>query len=153
MIAWDKVFRPKKMGGLGLRKAEVLNKAFLSKLSWKLLTEPDNVWVKNMRIKYPQYDSFFLCKSKSTDSGLWQSLLKNREVFRKGIRWKVGNGNTINFWTDNWCHQQPLQDLLLLSDLSVQEQQLKVSQFISPDQEWLVDELAWYYRTTCSRWY
>jgi len=33
MASWDKVCRPKKTGGLGLRKMKVVNSAFLSKLT------------------------------------------------------------------------------------------------------------------------
>jgi len=52
LVAWDKVCKPKKFGGLGLRKTGVVNTAFLAKLSWKFLTQPDNLWVKQMRAKY-----------------------------------------------------------------------------------------------------
>jgi len=33
MVSWDKICRPKKAGGLGLRKMEAVNSAFLSKLT------------------------------------------------------------------------------------------------------------------------
>ena len=39
MVAWDKICRPKKSGGLGLRKMEAVNSAFISKLTWKLFHE------------------------------------------------------------------------------------------------------------------
>ena len=33
LVAWDKICRPKKLGGLGLRKAAAMNTAFLAKLA------------------------------------------------------------------------------------------------------------------------
>ena len=38
LVAWDKVCRPKQLGGLGLRKTSAVNTAFLAKLGWKILT-------------------------------------------------------------------------------------------------------------------
>ena len=35
LVAWDKVCRPKKLGGLGLRKFAAVNTAFTAKLIWK----------------------------------------------------------------------------------------------------------------------
>ena len=36
MVAWDKIYRPKNVGGLGLRKMKAVDSAFLSKSTWKL---------------------------------------------------------------------------------------------------------------------
>jgi len=38
LVAWDKICRPKKLRGLGLRKIAAVNTAFLAKLAWKVLT-------------------------------------------------------------------------------------------------------------------
>ncbi|CAN1775348.1 hypothetical protein LINPERHAP1_LOCUS13294 [Linum perenne] len=35
------VCKPKNLGGLGLRSARDLNKAFLMKIVWNLITKPD----------------------------------------------------------------------------------------------------------------
>ena len=44
MVSWNKICRPKKARGLGLRKIEAVNSAFLSKLIWKLFHE-ESFWV------------------------------------------------------------------------------------------------------------
>ena len=46
LVAWDKICRPKILGGLGLRKSAAVNTAFLAKLVWKFLTQPENFWVQ-----------------------------------------------------------------------------------------------------------
>ncbi|GJT66702.1 reverse transcriptase [Tanacetum coccineum] len=43
----------------------------------------------------------------SHPSWLWQSLLQGRDLLLRGIRWQVGNGSNIQFWTQNWV---PYQD-------------------------------------------
>ena len=40
--------------------------------------------------------------------GLWRSIRKGWEVFSKYIRFEVGVGNRVKFWTDQWCGDLPL---------------------------------------------
>lgn len=42
LIWWDKICKPKKFYGLGLRKAADINKVLQMKLMWKILAEPEN---------------------------------------------------------------------------------------------------------------
>jgi len=99
LIAWDKISRPKQLVGLGIQKSTAVNTAFLAKLGWKILTQPENFWVQQMRAKYGSPNHFFDCRSKRSDSWVWKCLL--RPFIKQGIRWKVGNGRSINFWTDS----------------------------------------------------
>ncbi|XP_056697886.1 uncharacterized protein [Spinacia oleracea] len=52
MISWDKICQPKNQGGLGLRKTEAVNSAFLVKLGWKVITDHNNLWVREIHAKY-----------------------------------------------------------------------------------------------------
>ena len=38
LMAWDRVFLPKKNGGLGIRKLTLLNKALLAKQIWRIFS-------------------------------------------------------------------------------------------------------------------
>lgn len=46
LIGWDIICQPKKVRGLGLRKAEVNNITLQFKLLWKIVSSPDNLWVQ-----------------------------------------------------------------------------------------------------------
>lgn len=59
LIAWDTICILKSHVGLGLRKSLPMNKAFVAKLRWKILTDPDNFWVKLISNKYLQNQSFY----------------------------------------------------------------------------------------------
>jgi len=132
LIVWDKICRPKQLGGLGIRKSAAVNTTFLAKLGWKILTQPENFWVQQMRVKYGSLDHFFDCRSKRSDSWVWKCLLRLRPFIKQGIRWKVGNGRSIHFWTDSWCSEDSLVSMLDVEPASLPKVGIKVSEFITP---------------------
>ena len=42
-------------------------------------------------------------------SGLWRSIRMGWEDFSKNIRFEVGVGDRVKFWTDQWCGDSPLK--------------------------------------------
>lgn len=77
--SWDKMCRPKKMGGLGFRKKEATNKAFLSKLVWRVMSDDDNLWIQIVKNKYLREKEFMATKSKDTDSWAWKKISNTRD--------------------------------------------------------------------------
>ena len=54
---------------------------------------------------YPSHPtSTFTCgiKIPNFSSHAWKSIMKERDVIRKGGLWRIGGGRSINFWRDNW---------------------------------------------------
>ena len=45
-VNWEKVCRPKKEGGLGIRHLQVWNLAVVGKIAWHISTMQDSLWVK-----------------------------------------------------------------------------------------------------------
>lgn len=131
MVAWDKICCSKKYGGLGLRKTGVVNTAFMAKLAWKFLTQSNNYWVQQMRAKYGRPTSFFQYKKKQANSWVWKCMLRTREFVKRSIQWKLGNGHTISFWLDNWCHGSSLVELLAPGPSAHDISQVKVGEFIT----------------------
>ena len=52
LVSWDKVCRPKEVGGLGFKKAKEMNLALMTKLAWEIVNKPKTLWVRVMRNKY-----------------------------------------------------------------------------------------------------
>ncbi|CAN1138871.1 Putative ribonuclease H protein At1g65750 [Linum perenne] len=52
LVAWDRICLPKEAGGLGLKSARFLNRAYMMKLAFTLFQEPDKLWVKILQSKY-----------------------------------------------------------------------------------------------------
>ncbi|XP_056695811.1 uncharacterized protein [Spinacia oleracea] len=140
LISWDTICKPKSLGGLGLRRTRPLNKAFLAKLGWKILQDNNNLWTSIVRKKYLSNTSFFNCKPNPQQSQIWRDILKQRDILRKGIRWKIGNGKDINFWLDNWAMKKSLLTALNKS-VDIVDTELMVADFILPSKEWDLPKL------------
>jgi len=121
-----------------------VNTAFLAKLAWKVLTQPKNLWVQQIRAKYGAPEHFFESRPKPTDSWVWKCLLRLRPFIQKGIRWKVGNGHSIKFWTDNWCSEDSLVFMLNLDHSNLSDSDLMVKEFIIPAKHWDTVKLSQY---------
>ncbi|XP_028099143.1 uncharacterized protein LOC114298722 [Camellia sinensis] len=52
LVKWDDVCKPKKLGGLGIRKARNQNLVLLVKLSWKWICEEEALWKDVLKSKY-----------------------------------------------------------------------------------------------------
>lgn len=77
LVAWEKICKPKRLGGLGLRKMECVNKAYLAKWCWNLFMDSsDNVWVRLVKDKYFTHQKFMDYKIRNTDSPIIKDILK-----------------------------------------------------------------------------
>ncbi|GJV35749.1 zf-CCHC domain-containing protein [Tanacetum coccineum] len=47
----------------------------------------------------------------------WKNILSLRVKIRKHVRWKVGNGRSVNVWHDNWCSVSPVSDYIDSRDI------------------------------------
>jgi hypothetical protein len=98
MVSWDKVCRPRELGGLGLYSAKARNLALLAKLNWRVMEEPDSLWAKTLIAKYCLNGIMDeRLRTRRSGSSNWKGLRKGHEVFRKGLRWVVNNGHTVSF--------------------------------------------------------
>ncbi|CAN1135617.1 Putative ribonuclease H protein At1g65750 [Linum perenne] len=103
LINWDHVCSPKSHGGLGLRSARELNKAFLMKLNWGMMKNPNELWVKVLTTKYLRKTVGGLVLRKSNRrSSCWRGMNEAWDTFRGGLSWGIRNGKSTNFWKERW---------------------------------------------------
>jgi hypothetical protein len=98
-VSWEKITTPKWMGGLGLRKLDIMNQACLIKLGCKVFSGADEYWCEVLRGKYVQN------AAKTTDSSLWKVLVSLKNHVDRCSYWVVGDGRDIEAWEDVWIEE------------------------------------------------
>lgn len=81
----------------------LVNKAFLLKLAWRLVSDKDCLWAKTIKGKYfPNSNIWNLAEPKAYHSSSWKNIYKTTKILREACFWSLGDGKNINFWYDLW---------------------------------------------------
>lgn len=83
LVGWDNIYKPKNLGGMGLRKAEAVNKAMQMKLLWKIMNNHDSTWVRLITTKYLNDNHLLSYQKKGNCSWQWSKLIDLRDTFKK----------------------------------------------------------------------
>lgn len=115
LVNWQHVCRPKEFGGQGIKKLSFMNQSFLIKLGWRLISEPQSLWSKLLIAKYGGGRELTqLFQHKAGASHIWRALVTNVATMGT-LRWVIGDGSVVKFWTDSWLGDSPLVHLSLSS--------------------------------------
>ena len=106
-VAWEKMFLPKKEGGMGIRNFEVFNRALLAKQAWRILTMPNSLMTRVLKSKYFPSKTFLEAQVTSNMSFTWRSILSAKQVISKVLCRVVGDGTNTNIWHDPWVPGLP----------------------------------------------
>ncbi|XP_026414006.1 uncharacterized protein LOC113309691 [Papaver somniferum] len=121
-------------GGVGLRRLEIMNKAFLMKLWWKIQNNKED-WAKFFQEKFitKKGDWIGYYKKSSILPGLkWIS-----EDVQKFTRWIVGTESKISIWNDIWIKDKTLCELYPDNAYLNEFPDMKVENLIV-DNEWVM---------------
>ena len=101
-VSWGALCKPKSEGGMGFKNLALFNDALLAKQAWRLLHNKDSLFYRIFKSKFFPHGSIMDAPVCSQGSYAWKSLLKGREVLRKGLRWRIGTGDVVNLWSNPW---------------------------------------------------
>jgi hypothetical protein len=103
LVSWEKICRPKEEGGLGFRNLRILNQAYIHKLAWQMVADPNKLWVQVMRAKYKcGFLSTPNITTRSNSSNVWKVIVKAWEQVKPHLRWVINDGHGTRFWKDCW---------------------------------------------------
>lgn len=101
-LGWNRMCMSKKEGGLGFRDIQGFNIALLGKQCWKLVNEPHTLVSRLLKARYYPNSHFLEAKRSGGVSYTWSGLWEAKEGLKKGLRWIVGDGESISVASDRW---------------------------------------------------
>jgi hypothetical protein len=87
---------------MGFRDLHLFNKSMLGKQGWCLTTRPYSLCARALKGRYFHDTEFLGSSRKKHASHTWRAILAGREVLRKGMIRRIGDGNMTNIWRDRW---------------------------------------------------
>jgi hypothetical protein len=135
---------PKVDGGLGLRRMETMNKAFIMKLAWGIIQDSRSLWVRVLKAKYMKHlDQVDQVHAKGKDSSLWKEICKVWPQVTQGLNWARGSGRNVRFWRDSWL--EGYGPLLSLATQDIPEDLVNCSvvDMLEDDKHWKWDSFAY----------
>lgn len=117
-VAWERVTRSVKDGGLGLSRLEDNNFALLLKWLWRYRVSNDALWKKVVDSIHGSARRWETVHCNNRYAGAWSRLVKagyslkvDGHVFINQFKGIVGDGLTLKFWIDPWLCAEPLKSL------------------------------------------
>jgi hypothetical protein len=101
-LSWETLTKPKNEGGLGFRDLYGFNMAMLARQGWRMLTNPDSLCARVLKARYFPNTSMLEATASAGISYSWRSILKGIALLKEGLFWRIGDGTTVNIWTDAW---------------------------------------------------
>lgn len=101
---WERVYQPKRFGGLGFKSFKTMNQAMLNKQFWKINHQPHSLLARTYKAKYFPRGSLQDYCPKPHYSWVWRNIIQlNHPTLRKGTWW-VGDGYNIPLQHKDWFH-------------------------------------------------
>ena len=93
-----------------------------------------------LRLDFFPNCSILDAKESNSGSYAWKSILCARDVLRKGMVWRIGDGQSVRIKEDKWLPVKPSR--LILSPLPLVVAEARVSSLINPDMSmWKFEEV------------
>lgn len=69
---------------------------------WRLLHDTNSLFYWIFKAKFFPNTSVMEAKTLANASYAWKSIMRGRDVIKRGARWRIGSGNSVHIWGDNW---------------------------------------------------
>ena len=100
--SWDALCFPKSMGGLGFRDLHCFNQALLAKQAWRLCQDNTSFLHLVLKARYYKGVDFLEARRGYNPSFTWRSIWGSKSLLLEGLKWCVGNGESIKVWDEAW---------------------------------------------------
>ena len=110
LVKWATVCIAKRKGGIGIKSFSNMNKALLSKWSWRFANNRDSLWRRAIRCKFGESSGgWHTCDIRGGyGTSLWKEIRKEWPFFFQNSVFALRDGRRIKFWKDVWCGGEAL---------------------------------------------
>ncbi|CAN1130131.1 Putative ribonuclease H protein At1g65750 [Linum perenne] len=137
-----RICAPKQNGGLGLKSARELNRAYMTKLAFTFFQEPERLWVKILQSKYfKETDEGIVLRSLRSKSGLWKGISKEWQTMVRGAKSAIRDGRDTPFLDSCWVDTDVKLIDLVEDGTSSPDLEAVVADFVEPSGQWDVEKL------------
>ncbi|KAL8556561.1 hypothetical protein ACS0TY_004132 [Phlomoides rotata] len=84
-------------------------------IGWRLIKEPSALVCRVLKAKYFPNSHFLDIRLGQRPSFMWSGIQEAQKLIRREVRWKVGNGEDIRFWSFPWLND--MDDFFLQTPL------------------------------------
>ena len=139
-VKWERLCEDKGKGGMGFKDIEKFNDSLLAKLVWRMINNPESLCHRVFKARFFPDCSIMDAKESTTGSYAWKSILSARDVIRKGMVLRTGNGNSIRIREDRWLPVQSHRSVVSL--MPTIEPNTRVNTLINAEKgEWKYSEV------------
>ncbi|RVW15726.1 putative ribonuclease H protein [Vitis vinifera] len=112
LVRWEAVSKPRSIGGLGIGKIPLRNRALLGKWLWRFPRESTSLWHQVILSLYGTHSNGWDANTivRWSHRCPWKAIAQGFQDFSKYTRFIVGDGERIRFWEDLWWGDQILKD-------------------------------------------
>ena len=101
-VRWEELCKPKEQGGMGIKDLSRFNDALLTKQTWQLLHDKSTLFYPIFKERFFPHCSIMEATCPSLASYAWKSIIKGRDIIKRGAIWRIGDGKSVNIWGDRW---------------------------------------------------
>lgn len=74
----------------------------MGKQEWIIIKNPNSLATRVLKARYFKEVDFLKGKLGSKPSFIWRSILQGRQIIHKGLRWKIGDGKSVQIYYSRW---------------------------------------------------
>ena len=87
---------------MSFKDLAMFNDTLLAKQTWRLLHDKTSLFYRVFKSKFFPNGTNMEAVNPSSASYAWRSIIRDREVIKKGAIWRIVDGKSVDIWANSW---------------------------------------------------